>query len=258
MKKIIAADTTRNNSILLDCNKETELGKITRLATNKDHPLRVVRNSYGRYCIIPEKFLLMEIGGIWYRVLGEHRITTKNEDGTIKKVEFSIEVCESKIDENSLIEKKIIEVPTASKKMVELPVELSRNGLTCMWESGGGYTNTGYATLIANDEYGKKKPIFIKKSGERACNEQALIVVRPGHVICKTHHHQGQHTTTIYRIVEIYQEEGVYKARCEITNSFEDGTWSCLPSKELMDMARAAWEKAESYHSRTPVWVKTA
>ena len=255
----ISAETTRNSSVMLDCNKETELGKISRLATNINHPIRVIRKSAGRFCIIPEKFLLVEIGGVWYRIMKKCRTTTRNEEGEILKVDFQLELLESKISEEALEEKLIIDVP------VEVHGEIrtyngtytANNAIPVMWEAGGGYTNQGYAILIANDEYRKKKPVYIKSGGHRACNEQALIAVRPGHIICDDHRYRSDHMTIFSRITKIVKaDDETCKVYAEEINKYENGIWKNVPAKEMVQMAEAAWRKSSTYHNRAAVWIR--
>ena len=254
----ISADTTRNFSIMLDCNKETEMGKISRLATNFNHPIRIIRKSAGHFCINPEKYLLLEIGGNWYRVMKKCRTTSWKEDGSIDKVDFQLEIVKSKITDADLLQKQIIEVP--QKPYGDLHTyegTYTRKGVPVMWEEGGGYTNKGYAILIANDKYRKKKPVYIKRSGHRASAKQALIAIRPGHIICQDTRYRGEHRTIFSRISEI---EKLDDERCKVIaeeiNSFDNETWKCVPAKELLKMAEAAWDKSETYHNREAVWIR--
>lgn len=254
----ISADTTKNSSIMLDCNKETEIGKISRLATNFDHPIRVIRKSAGRFCINPEKFLLLEIEGVWYRVMGKHRTTTWKENGSIGKVEFQLDILESKITDADLQNKQVIEVPKAPQgALLTYEGTYTRNGIPVMWEEGGGYTNKGYAILIANDEYRTKKPVYIKRSGHRASAKQALIAIRPGHIICEDFRYREKHRTRISRILEIKKlDDETCEVIAEEINSFENECWKCVPARELTKMAEAAWDKSEIYHNREAVWIR--
>lgn len=254
----ISADTTKKSSIMLDCNKETEIGKISRLATNFNHPIRVIRKSAGHFCINPEKFLLLEIEGAWYRVMGKHRTTTWKEDGSIGKVEFQLDILESKITDADLQNKQVIEVPKAPQgALLTYEGTYTRNGIPVMWEEGGGYTNKGYAILIANDEYRTKKPVYIKRSGHRASAKQALIAIRPGHIICDDSRYRGEHRTIISRILKIEKlDDENCKVIAEEINRFEAESWKCVPARELTEMAEAAWDKSETYHNREAVWIR--
>ena len=62
----------------------------------------------------------------------------------------------------------------------EFVIERSKRGIPCMWECGGGYSNTGESQIIAGKNGEAKQPIYIRRRGELACCEHALIPISVG------------------------------------------------------------------------------
>ena len=79
-------------------------------------------------------------------------------------------------------------------------MELSKNGLACMWERGGGFTNTGRATVICGPEGQRKKPIYIRRSGSLSCGNHALIPVELGDVVIDAEHSHGDFLINVWRM----------------------------------------------------------
>jgi hypothetical protein len=66
-----------------------------------------------------------------------------------------------------------------------IPIVRSRRGLPCLWEEGGGFTNTGRATIIADSRGRRKRPIYIRGSGKLSCEQHALIPIEVGDIVVK-------------------------------------------------------------------------
>lgn len=139
----------------------------------------------------------------------------------------------------------------------EFVIERSKRGIPCMWECGGGYSNTGEATIIAGPSGEKKAPLYIRQRGPLACAHHALIPVDVGDFIITTNHHRGDFETRIYRVEEIQAETAI----CSIIGEYSRGEWafSTEPRPEVADhlpaAVDAAWEKATCYHCREPHYV---
>jgi hypothetical protein len=56
-----------------------------------------------------------------------------------------------------------------------------------LWEAGGGLTNTGRATIIADKNGRPKHPIYVRGAGSLSCGEHALIPIEPGDYVIKAH-----------------------------------------------------------------------
>ena len=146
-----------------------------------------------------------------------------------------------------------------------IPLERTKKGLPALWESGGGYSNTGEATLIAGPNGEKKAPLYIRRRGPLACAHHALFVVREGDTVIESSHHRGDFHHQIYRIVAIRGDE----AEVELIAEFSRGEWDACPlgqkleadfarmtsgeppTMELSIAVQTAEDKATAYHCRS-------
>jgi len=117
---------------------------------------------------------------------------------------------------------------------------ISKTGIECLWERGGGYTSTGNAEIIANHKGGMKKALFVRKHGD-LCNENhALIPVRKGDYIVTAELQWGVTTFKVEEIIDIDSERAV--AQCEVVEK--------IPTY-LFDAIEAAIDKCNDYHCRS-------
>lgn len=96
--------------------------------------------------------------------------------------------------------------------MEKIPVERTKKGYPALWECGGGYTNTGKATIIASAEGKKKKPVYIRRRGHLACAEHALFVIEKGDYVIEANHHREDFEISIYKIINFFTEQ--YEKPC--------------------------------------------
>jgi len=129
-----------------------------------------------------------------------------------------------------------------------ISIERSRTGLPCLWESGGGASNTGWARVIANQDGTPKRPLYIRRRGPLSNGQHALFVVREGDVIIEADHHRRDFRVEVARIVKVGEEE----ATLEPIATFDEGEWDRDLPKELEAAVEAAKEKAVCYHCRDP------
>lgn len=137
--------------------------------------------------------------------------------------------------------------------MIKIKISKSKRGIPCLWERGGGYSNTGEAQLICDKNGWQKKAIYIKKSGSLACVEHALIPVRENDVVVRASHHRGDFSIEVFQIKSIQEEE----ANLELINSFSRGEWD--DSQDYWHEApvvEAAMNKATCYHCREAFFIK--
>jgi len=92
------------------------------------------------------------------------------------------------------------------KTFRKLEIEKTKKGLPAMWEKGGGWTNTGATTIIADNKGEPKKAIYVRSRGHLACSEHALIVLEKGDYIVKANHHRHDFEITIYKVVDFVDE----------------------------------------------------
>jgi len=146
--------------------------------------------------------------------------------------------------------------------MNQLTLEKTKNGLPAAWEMGGGMTNTGSAQIIAHPDGSPKKPVYIRRSGELACKEHALFVVKVGDIIVKAMHHRRDFTTFVYRVEKIEEKYTLWYdeirpvAILKQIHRFDRGEWDIEPRGKILDAVRAAEEKALDYHCREPYYVE--
>lgn len=124
-------------------------------------------------------------------------------------------------------------------KIMEMGIVRSQKGIPCLWECGGGNTNTGYAFIIGDKFGNPKKPIFIRHKGELACQHHALIPIRKGDRIVIIDRHRDDYTVESYRIYDVQQETAFAKSTEDIYEN----------------MLEAGIDKSICYHCRRPMYI---
>ena len=140
---------------------------------------------------------------------------------------------------------------------MKIRIEKTKKGYPAFWESGGGYTNTGEATIIAGKDGQPKKTIYIRRRGSLANEEHALIPIEVGDYIIEANHHRGDFEIQIFRITGFEEEERETFAIVEQINYFSQNEWDTELPPYLEAAVEAAMEKATCYHCREPHYVKT-
>ena len=135
---------------------------------------------------------------------------------------------------------------------------LTKRGFVSLWEKGGGYSNTGNATIICKGDGSKPTATYIRRRGMLACEEHALVPVHEGFYIIESYHHHGDFNHQIYQVVRTYTEgEGENKkgfVEVALVNSFDEGEWDA-PLGNLEAAVAAAESKATDYHCRSAYYV---
>lgn len=131
-------------------------------------------------------------------------------------------------------------------------IERTKKGHPALWESGGGYRNTGFATIVANPDGTAKIPVYIRKRGTLSCSDHALFIVSVGDIIVKADHHRYDFVIDVYRIAAINGDE----ADIVPIHTFYEGEWDVEPPEDIADAVEAAKNKASHYHCRTPYYYK--
>jgi len=134
-----------------------------------------------------------------------------------------------------------------------MKLERTKKGLPAVWESGGGSTNTGFATIIADSDGSPKKPLYIKLRGELSCSDHALFVVHEGDVVINADHHRGDFSIRVNRIENIKATDDGFAADLSTLAEYTNGEWSDDKIAEYYSSAiGAAIKKATCYHCREP------
>ena len=155
--------------------------------------------------------------------------------------------------------------------MEKMKISLSRkSGVPAAWERGGGLTHTGSAQIVCAPHGGRMKPLYLRRSGHRACAEHALFPVGVGCLIIRAGHHRGEFSVKIFRIEDLdYEMDSHHPSwwgsdltmawRCfamvKLVNSFDHGEWDHRLEPELEAAVCAARKKATTYHCRQPIWL---
>lgn len=147
--------------------------------------------------------------------------------------------------------------------MKKTRIEITKKGYPAYWEAGGGSTNTGNATIIANKDGQPKKAIYVKTRGNLANSYHALIILEVGDFIIEADHHRKDFEIQILKVldfevkcVEFYGEttEETY-AIMEQVYCFDKGEWDAELPAFLEAAVQAAMEKATCYHCREPHFI---
>ena len=136
---------------------------------------------------------------------------------------------------------------------MNIELTITKKGLPALWESGGGATNTGSATIIAGPNGEKLAPIYIKRSGSLSCGQHALFVVQEGYYVVMASHWRRDFTIKVYQIVEINLE--AQTARLSQLYEYSQGEWNYDPPAWLKNAIDTAMEKAICYHCREPHYI---
>ena len=137
---------------------------------------------------------------------------------------------------------------------MRLQIERTKKGYPAMWESGGGYTNTGEATIIANKDGQPKKAVYIRRRGHLANGEHALFILEVGDYIVEANHHRD-FGIGIFRMLGFEDKEEEVYAIVEQVNCFSRGEWDAELPASLEAAVKAAMEKATCYHCREPHFI---
>ena len=137
--------------------------------------------------------------------------------------------------------------------MKKILIEKTKKGYPAFWEAGGGYTNTGEATVIASPSGGPKKPVYVRRRGHLANGQHALFIIEKGDYIIKCDHHREDFEIEIFRITG-FEEENTY-AMIEQVNYFSQNEWEADLPAFLEAAVQAAMKKATCYHCRMPHFI---
>jgi hypothetical protein len=150
------------------------------------------------------------------------------------------------------------EVENMSYKKEELALTLTKSGVPCLWEQGGGMSNTGSACIVTGLNGEPVTPVYIRRKGTLACDRHALIPVRVGSFMVYATHHRGDFDIQVYRISKISGDT----ATADIVLEFTEGEWSDVPKGydadliiAVSDATEAAKNKATCYHCREPHYI---
>jgi len=136
-------------------------------------------------------------------------------------------------------------------KIEKIQIERTKKGYPALWECGGGFTNTGEATIITSPSGGPKRAIYIRNRGHLANSYHALIPVEVGDYIIVADHHRNDFEIGIFEIQDFEEEAAVTKR----VNYFSGGEWDAELPAYLEQAVHTAMHKATCYHCREPHFI---
>lgn len=137
-------------------------------------------------------------------------------------------------------------------KIEKIQIERTKKGYPALWECGGGFTNTGEATIIASPSGGPKKPVYIRNRGPLANGNHALIILEVGDYIIFANHHREDFEIELYKVVDFEEDAAIV----ELEHEFSKGEWDKEPPAYLEQALHTAMHKATCYHCREPHYIK--
>lgn len=131
------------------------------------------------------------------------------------------------------------------KTNINLELTISKTGVPCLWECGGGMTNTGHAQIVADKCGHRKRAIYVPSRGEMSNSNHALIPVSVGDTVVLNNRHRNTNEISLYHIIEISDNEAVLEFSRKLTVDNKNIEKECLP-----DAFMASIHKANDYHCR--------
>lgn len=127
-------------------------------------------------------------------------------------------------------------------------IVITKGGWPALWERGGALSRRGSATIVAEADGSKPRPILVKTRGHLACGQHALVGLRAGMYVISA---GRSGAVSIKRIKRV----GVQGR--EVLAEVEEVDSSSIPPK-LQPAVQAAVTKARTYHCRFAVWVDSS
>ncbi len=123
-----------------------------------------------------------------------------------------------------------------------------KRGIPVLWERGGGFTKTGEAQIVCKPNGGKKIPLYVRTSGQLACENHALFAIHVGDLVIIRRYGHGED------ICEVWKCTDPDASDFTLIHSYSDGEWDEEPAEELAQAVNACFEKSNDYHCRTAYW----
>jgi hypothetical protein len=152
----------------------------------------------------------------------------------------------------------------STKQTKSINIDTTKRGFAAMWESGGGMTSGGSATIITGRNGEARRPVYMPRGGHLACGNHALITVHDGfNVVYASVRRDSRDSASVWRIVstsvkDIDGEKWQAMAEMELVNSFSQGEWDRPLDEKFAPAVEAAFRKASSYHNRSAWFVDTS
>lgn len=146
-------------------------------------------------------------------------------------------------DNNVKILKQLVDIKTSEYKEIEIDLTISKSGIPCLFESGGAWTNTSSAQIIADSKGNAKTPLYIFKHGDLCNKNHAVIPVEVNDLVFIAEGTREAVSTLAYRITDINLT--TKKAKLTLSD-FNDNILPFL----------AVANKSFIYHCRSACYIK--
>lgn len=148
--------------------------------------------------------------------------------------------------------------------METIKIDSTKRGFPAMWESGGGMTSGGSATVVTGRQGEALRPVYIRRGGHLACGDHALICVHEGYYFVRAGVARGTRSSaSVWRIAstsvkDIDGERWEASANVELVNAFSKGEWDRPLDPKFEKAVEAAFRKAACYHCRSAFYIDTS
>lgn len=131
-------------------------------------------------------------------------------------------------------------------------IPLTKANNPCYWESGGGMTNTGRATIVTDRLYQKLNPLYVKRGGNLANSNHAMLPLRKGFKIIHVKLFRGDYDVKIFEVKSIRSDV----ATLELIADFSAETERDWEGGLAGDAIKAGIAKANDYHCKVPHYIR--
>lgn len=145
-----------------------------------------------------------------------------------------------------------------------IKIDTTKRGFAAMWESGGGMTSGGSATIITGRNGEPRRPIYMPRGGHLACGNHALIGVDKGFYIVTASVRRGERDSACIKqivataVKDVNGEKFEATAEVEVVNTFTRGEWDKPLDEKFAPAVEAAFRKSGSYHCRSAYYIDSS
>jgi len=136
---------------------------------------------------------------------------------------------------------------------MNIELEVSKSGKKCLWESGGGMSNSGRCQIVAGPQGERKKALYVRKKGELSNSVHALVPIDVNDIVVQCYRSRENFDIRVYRIWTINENENVAEL-FEIAR-FVENEWIGDP-KGLEEAIEVAKKKSMVYHCREAMFIE--
>lgn len=145
-----------------------------------------------------------------------------------------------------------------------IKLDTTKRGLPAIWETGGGLTSGGSATIIAKADGSKPRAVYVRRGGHLACGDHALIAVHQGYYLVRAGVNRGTRSSAVIErivktsVTDVNGETFKATAEVEVVNTFSQGEWDRPLDAKLEAAVEVAFRKASIYHCRSAMYIDTS